>query len=82
MDIMDKWINGYNFDLISVDCGVPQEFFLGQFLFLIHINGIHKAVQYCKVQHFDDNTNLFHTSKFVKNLNKLVNHDMKHLNNV
>ena len=26
-------------------------------------------------------TNLFHTSKSVKKLNKLVNRDMKHLNN-
>ena len=26
-------------------------------------------------------TNLFHTSKSVKNLNKQINHDMKHLNN-
>ena len=28
-----------------------------------------------------DDTNLFHTNKSVKNLNKLVNHDMKQLNN-
>ena len=27
-----------------------------------------------------DDTNVFHTSKSVKNLNKLVNCDMKHLN--
>ena len=31
--------------------------------------------------HFSYDTNLFHTSKSMKNLNKLVNHDMKHLNN-
>ena len=32
--------------------------------------------------HFPDDTNLFHTNKSVKNLNKLVNHDMmKQLNN-
>ena len=33
------------------------------------------------MHHFADNANLFHISKSVKNLNKLVNHDMKHLNN-
>ena len=33
------------------------------------------------VHHFADDTKLFHTSKSVKNLNKLVNRDMKHLNN-
>ena len=33
------------------------------------------------MHHFADDTNLFHTSKSVKNLNTLVNHDMKHLSN-
>ena len=33
------------------------------------------------MHHFADDTNLFHTSKSVKNLNKLVNHDLKHVNN-
>ena len=33
------------------------------------------------MHHFADDTNLFHTSKSVKNLNKLVSHDMKQLNN-
>ena len=33
------------------------------------------------MHHFADDTNLFHTSKSVKNLNKQINRDMKHLNN-
>ena len=33
------------------------------------------------MHHFADDTNLFHTNKSVKNLNKLVNRDMKQLNN-
>ena len=63
-------INGYNSDLMPVDCGVPQGSVLGPLLFLIYINDLHKAIQYCKVHHFADDTNLFHTSKSVKNLNK------------
>ena len=74
-------INGYNSDLMPVDCGVPQGSVLGHPLFLIYINDLHKAIQYCKMHHFADDTNLFYISKSVKNLNKLVNRDMKHLNN-
>ena len=72
-------INGYNSDLMPVDCGVPQGSVLGPLLFLIYINDLHKAIQYCKVHHFADDTNLFHASMSVKNLNKLVNCVMKDL---
>ena len=66
---------------MSVNCGVPQCSVLGPLLFLIYIIDLHKAIQYCKVHHFVDDINLFHTNKSVKILNKLVNHDIKQLNN-
>ena len=61
-------INEYNSDLMPVGFGVPQGSTLGPLFFLIYINDIHKAIQYCKGHHFADDTNLFHTSKPVKNL--------------
>ena len=62
------------------DCCVPHSSALGPLLFVIYSNVISKEVQYCKVHHFAADKNLFHTSKSVKNVNKLDNPDIKHLN--
>ena len=59
-------INGYNSHLMPVNCDVPQGSVLGPLLFLIYMNDLHRAIQYCKVHHFADDTNLFHTNKSVK----------------
>ena len=75
------FINGYNSDLMPVNCVVPEGSVLGPLLFLIYINDLHKSIRYCKVHQFVDDTNLFHRNKSAKNVNKLVNHDIKELNN-
>ena len=66
---------------MPVNCGLPQGSVLGSLQDQDLHQDLHKAIRHCKVHHTADNINLFHTNKAVKNLNKLVNHDMKQLNN-
>ena len=59
-----------------VKYGLPQGSVL---LFLIYINDLSHAIEFCKVHHFSDDTNLLHFSKLVNKLNKYINLDMKNL---
>ena len=74
-------INGYESGLAAINCGVPQESALGPLLFLLYINDLNQAIQFCKVHHFADDTNLLCLSNSIKKLNKLVNADLKRLVN-
>ena len=66
---------------MSVNYDLPQGSFLGSLPLLIYINDLHEAIQHRKVHHFSDDANLFHKNKSVKNLSKIVNRNMKQLNN-
>ena len=74
-------INGYESGLVALNCGVPQGSVLGPLLFLLYINDLNQAIKFCKVHHFADYTNFLCLSNSIKNLNKLVNADLKHLVN-
>ena len=72
-------INGFDSGLTTINCGVAQGSVLGPFLFLSYLNDLNQAIQFCKVHHFADDTNLLSLSNSLKKLNKLVNADLKHL---
>ena len=72
-------INGYDSNLADVKFGVPQGSVLVPLLFLIYINDLNKALKFCKVHHFVDDTNLIYFSKSVYSLNKYINLDLKNL---
>ena len=74
-------IKGYESDLAALDCGVSEGSALGTFLFLLYVNDVNQAIKFCKVHHFDDDTNLLCLSNSIKKLDKLVNADLKPLAN-
>ena len=74
-------MNGYDFCLVAINCNVPQGSVLGLLLFLIYKSNLNQAIKFCKVHHFGDCTYLLCFSDSIKKLNKLVNADLKHVNN-
>ena len=44
--------------LAAINCSVTQGSVLGPLLFLLYKNNLNKAIQFCKVPHFADDTNL------------------------
>ena len=59
-------INGYDSSLTKIRCGVPQGSVLGPLLFLLYINDLNQAIQFCKVHHFADDTNLLYLGELSK----------------
>ena len=53
---IDEYESGYG--LGALNCGIPQGSVIGPLLFLLYINDLNWAIQFCKDHHFAGDTNL------------------------
>ena len=72
-------INGFNFDYKTIKYGVTQGSVLRPFLFLIFMNDLNIAIEHSVTFHFADDTCLLNIKDSVKQINKVVNKDLKFL---
>ena len=66
-------------DVLPINYGVPQVSVLGPLQFLIYINDVNGAVTHSKVHHFADDTNMLYFSNSLKDTNRKVNYDLRHI---
>ena len=73
------FLNGVKSDVASMSCGVPQGSVLGPLLFLLYINDLPNIS--CKLIFFlfADDTNIYYESNDLKEIEKIVNQELKHL---
>ena len=72
-------VNGHNSSHLSVSCGVPQGSVLGPLLFLLYINNLPNSSRKLSFYLFADDTNIYFESSSVKQLQKVVNKELKHV---
>ena len=70
-------IDGFESNLRSISCGVPQGSSLGPLLFLIYINDFRLCLEKTETGHFADDTYVIFGSKKIATIETVVNHELK-----
>ena len=68
-------INGFESELKSVQCGVPQGSTLGPLLFLIYVNDLYLSFKKNIIHHFADDSNMIYASKKIATLENDMNYE-------
>ena len=72
-------INKKSSNVLPIKYGVPQGSILGPLLFLVYINDLNGAVTHSKVHHFADDIDMLYISNSLKDTNRNVNYDLRHI---
>ena len=64
---------------LPINSGVPQDSVLRPLLFLTYINDLNNTVKHTGIHHSADDTNVLYSSKFLKDINKKLNHGLKNI---
>ena len=70
-------INGFDSNINKIKCGVPQGSCLGPLLFLIYINDFRFCLNHSDTGHFADDTYIMFSSKKLKTIETVINHELK-----
>ena len=65
----------------NITCGIPQGSTLGPLLFLLYVNDLPNCVDKLSVRSFADDTNLFCSSDNLKQLESVMNQELKQIYN-
>ena len=71
--------NGVSSDVKDISCGVPQGSVLGPLLFLLYINDLPNISEKLKFYLFADDTNIYYESNNLRDLEIIVNEELKQL---